>query len=167
MASAPSFTKSLSRNRPLQAVMQAELANRRERKSKTQDVVQRVPRILCIDDDPEICRTLEMRLGEYNAEVLVAFFGTQGFWEAITDHPDLILMDVGMPSGDGRFVLQSLRHNRSTERIPVIVLTGMRDPKLKNEMLNLGADRFLNKPIHFDALLSEMRSFVEIQKLPS
>ena len=137
-----------------------------KRQLQNETVLERTPRILCIDDDPEICRTLELRLGEFQAEVLVAYFGTQGFWEAITDHPDLILMDIGMPSGDGRFVLESLRNNQTTECIPVIVLTGMRDPGLKDEMLALGANCFLNKPIHFDVLLREIREFVEIQKRP-
>ncbi len=158
------------RKRPLQQAVQARLAKQKAVGDGggwgDPSKATRTPRILCIDDDPEICRTLEMRLSDYQAEVLVAYFGTQGFWEAITDHPDLILMDVSMPSGDGRFVLESLRNNQATERIPVIVLTGMRDPDLQSEMLALGADSFLNKPVHFDVLLSEMQSFVEISKRP-
>ena len=128
-----------------------------------QHAANRIPRILCIDDDPEICRTLEMRLGQFHAEVVIAYFGTQGFWEAITDRPDLVLMDVVMPSGDGRFVLESLRSNKSTESIPVIVLTGKREEKLKSEMLALGADRYLNKPVHFDVLLREIRDFLDLR----
>ncbi|MCS7467154.1 response regulator [Stieleria sp. ICT_E10.1] len=161
---------SRTRKRPLQQAVQAGLAKRKASGNdggwSDPSKATRTPRILCIDDDPEICRTLEMRLSDYQAEVLVAYFGTQGFWEAITDHPDLILMDVSMPSGDGRFVLESLRNNQATEGIPVIVLTGMRDPELHSEMLALGADRFLNKPIHFDVLLREMQSFVELSKRP-
>ncbi|MEM6473130.1 MAG: response regulator [Planctomycetota bacterium] len=120
------------------------------------------PKLLCIDDDPELCRTLEMRLSKYRVDVLLAYFGTQGYWEAITDQPDLILMDVRMPNGDGRFVLQSLRQNKATCSIPVITLTGMRDPKIRHEMLSLGADSYLQKPIRFNALLDEMRRFTEI-----
>ncbi|MDV6030891.1 MAG: response regulator [Phycisphaera sp. RhM] len=161
---------SQTRKRPLQQVVQARLAKRKANGNdggwSDPSKATRTPRILCIDDDPEICRTLEMRLSDYQAEVLLAYFGTQGFWEAITDHPDLILMDVSMPSGDGRFVLESLRNNQATEGIPVIVLTGMRDPDLQSEMLALGADSFLNKPIHFDVLLREMQSFVELLKRP-
>ncbi|MDV6030926.1 MAG: response regulator [Phycisphaera sp. RhM] len=154
--------------RPLQHLVQARLAKRKlcgiDGEWSDPSKATSTPRILCIDDDPEICRTLEVRLSAYLAEVLIAYFGTQGFWEAITDHPDLILMDISMPQGDGRFVLQSLRNNQVTERIPVIVLTGMRNPELRSEMLSLGADRFLHKPIHFDVLLSEMQSFIELEK---
>ena len=125
----------------------------------------RVPKLLCIDDDPELCRTLEMRLSKYRIDVLLAFFGTQGYWEAITDQPDLILMDVRMPNGDGRFVLQSLRQNKSTCSIPVITLTGMRDPKIRHEMLALGADSYLQKPIEFNLLLEEMRRFTNIEAI--
>lgn len=123
------------------------------------------PKLLCIDDDPELCRTLEMRLSKFRIEVLLAFFGTQGYWEAITDQPDLILMDVRMPNGDGRFVLQSLRQNKSTCSIPVIALTGMRDPRIRQEMLSLGADSYLQKPIEFQSLLHEMRRYASIEPI--
>ncbi|WP_182870020.1 response regulator [Rhodopirellula sp. JC639] len=159
---------SQARKRPLQQVMRARMSKRIESKVGkdllARSAMTHTPRILCIDDDPEICRTLEMRLSAYRAEVQVAYFGTQGFWEAITDHPDLILMDVSMPSGDGRFVLESLRNNQATRRIPVIVLTGMRSPELRSEMMALGADCFLNKPVHFDVLLREMQAFVDLSK---
>ena len=159
------MTKIHSRPRgPLGKVMQSRFKRRSQRMQANEARANRNPRILCIDDDPEICRTLEMRLSEYQAEVLVAYYGTQGFWEAITDHPDLILMDIGMPSGDGRFVLESIRNNKTTERIPVIVLTGKRDEELKAEMYTLGADQYLTKPIQFDILLREMQAFVEIRK---
>lgn len=159
-----SSTSTCDRKRPLRAVMQRKESGRAQAEPGKPNPGYRDPRILCIDDDPEICRTLEMRLGEYQAEVQLAYFGTQGFWEAITDHPDLILMDVAMPSGDGRFVLESLRKNAMTERIPVIVLTGMRDPRLRSQLFALGADQYLTKPIHFQELLPEITRFVDLRK---
>lgn len=134
-----------------------------QKSAQTETKIRR-PRILCIDDDPEICRTLQMRLRDYETDVMVAYFGTQGFWEAITDNPDLIITDVGMPNGDGQFVVESLRNNKKTNSIPVLVLTGRREPELKGDMMAMGADRFLNKPIHFDVLLSTMREFVPLEK---
>jgi DNA-binding response OmpR family regulator len=125
-----------------------------------------VPQILCVDDDPEISRSIEMRLREYLVDISRTFFGMQGFWEAVTDHPDLIIMDVAMPNGDGKFVLESLRSNSNTQAIPVIVLTGMRDAKLRHELFALGANQFLTKPIHFDELFHEISRFVDLEKRP-
>ncbi|MCA9188919.1 MAG: response regulator [Pirellulaceae bacterium] len=125
-----------------------------------------VPLILCIDDEPEVSRSIEMRLRDYLVDVSRAYFGMQGFWEAVTDRPDLILMDLAMPNGDGRFLLESLRRNSTTATIPVIVLTGMRDAHFRNELFALGANQFLQKPIAFDDLFHEMSRFVDLQKRP-
>lgn len=125
---------------------------------------QRAPRVLCIDDDPEVSRCIELRLREFQVEVVRAYFGMQGFWEAATDHPDLIVMDVAMPNGDGRFVLQSLRNNSDTKNIPIIILTGMRDCELPNEMFALGANQFLTKPLCFDQLAHEISRFIPMKR---
>ncbi|MCA9258237.1 MAG: response regulator transcription factor, partial [Planctomycetales bacterium] len=100
---------------------------------------------------------------EYDVDVMRAYFGMQGFWQAITSKPDVILMDVAMPNGDGRYVLESLRQNRETESIPVIILTGMRDQRLRSALFALGADQYLQKPVHFDALLHELSRFVDLR----
>ena len=121
-----------------------------------------VPRILCIDDDPEFCRSLELRLRSYEADVVLAYYGTQGFCEATTEHPDIILMDISMPSGDGRFVMESLRNDRRTRNVPVIVVTGNREDHVRQEMTALGADRFLNKPIRFQSLVNEISQFITL-----
>ena len=67
------------RKRPLQQAVQARLAKQKAVGDGggwgDPSKATRTPRILCIDDDPEICRTLEMRLSDYQAEVLVAYFG--------------------------------------------------------------------------------------------
>ena len=68
-----------------------------------------------------------------------------------------------MPLGDGRYVLTQLKANPRTKGIPVIILTGHRDPKLKQELLALGADRFLSKPFALETLLSTLHEFVELK----
>ncbi len=129
------------------------------------DTEQKRPTVLCIDDDPDIGRTLEMRFRKYDVDLRVAYFGTHGYFEAITENPDLILTDIGMPNGDGRFVLESLRNNKKTADVPVVVLTGMRDQGLKNEMLGKGADAFLNKPIRFEDLVHTVGEFVDLRPI--
>ena len=100
------------------------------------------PRILCVDDDPDLQTSIELRMRKYNVEVEHAFYGMQGVVEAAQSNPDLILMDQAMPHGDGEYLLQAVKGDPATSSIPVIVLTGMRDPNLKNRLMQAARGRF-------------------------
>jgi DNA-binding response OmpR family regulator len=91
------------------------------------------------------------------------YYGMQGIWESIRDSPDLIILDIAMPNGDGRYVLQCLRSNKNTARVPIIVLTGMRDVKLMRELVLAGADQYLRKPISGDELVHQIGCFVTLR----
>lgn len=144
-------------------------APRRSSKSKPPVVPVAAARtkILCIDDDPEVTRTLELRLARYQVETLRAMYGTQGFWLAMTEKPQLIITDIRMPQGQGDFLIQCLKGNAETRSIPVIVLSGMRDASSKNHMYHLGADSYLEKPCPFEQMLSTIRDFVDLGNLDS
>lgn len=124
-------------------------------------------RILCVDDDPSFQTTIEMRMRAYNVEIVHAFYGMQGIAKAISARPDLILLDLAMPNGDGKYLLECIKRNSATANIPVVVLTGMRDPRLKRRVLQAGASVLLQKPFHFDELLHHVRHFIDIREHPS
>lgn len=126
-------------------------------------VSRRTPRILFVDDDPDIQTTFELRMRPYAVEIDHAYFGTQGIVEAIKRTPDLILMDLAMPNGNGEYLLETIRRNPDTSEIPVIVFTGMRDPTVKNRVMRMGAGGFVQKPALFDDLIHEIGRFVDIQ----
>jgi DNA-binding response OmpR family regulator len=92
-----------------------------------------------------------------------AFYGMQGIWESVRKQPDLILLDMAMPNGDGRYVLRCLRANRDTATVPIIVLTGMRDPKLAHEAIALGADQYLRKPVSGEELIKRIGSYIALK----
>jgi DNA-binding response OmpR family regulator len=123
----------------------------------------RTPVIMCVDDDPGIQSAIEMRMRCYDVSVRHTYYGMQGIWESIRDSPDLIILDVAMPNGDGRYVLQCLRSNKNTARVPIIVLTGMRDPNLMRELVLAGADQYLRKPISGDELVHQIGCFVTLR----
>lgn len=125
------------------------------------------PRLLCIDDDPDIQTTIELRMRQYDVQIEHAFYGMQGVVETIKTQPDLILMDLAMPNGDGQYLLDCIKKNLDTAAIPVIVLTGLRDPSLKRRLLSQGAEVFLQKPVLFDELLHQMGRFIDIRRRPS
>lgn len=124
------------------------------------------PMILCVDDDPDVSWTIEMRLKAYEVTVKRAFHGMHGIWEAVRARPDLIIMDLAMPNGDGRYILRCLRANAETSAVPIIVLTGMRDPALASQLIKEGADAFLHKPLSFDELMHNISRFLDLEALP-
>ncbi len=120
------------------------------------------PTVLCVDDDPNISEALARVFQCHGIRVLRAFFGMQGFSQAVTEKPDVIILDLAMPKGQGTEILECLKRNRQTADIPVIILTGNSDPGLKRKVQNLGAARFFNKPIPFDELLDEIRRHISV-----
>jgi DNA-binding response OmpR family regulator len=124
----------------------------------------RTPKLLVIDDDPELLRTFQLRFRSFDLQVLAAFHGMHGIWLATTEKPDLIITDVRMPQGEGNYVMQCLAQRAETAAIPVIVLTGMRDHEVEARLLQLGAAKVFHKPVAFDSLLAEMSKHVELRE---
>ena len=122
------------------------------------------PRILCVDDDPDLQTSIELRMRKYDVDIERAFHGMQGVVEASKILPDLILMDLAMPYGSGEYLLEVIRRNAATSEIPIIVLTGMRDQKVKNQVLSMGADAYLNKPVQFDELVHQISRFIDLRE---
>lgn len=121
------------------------------------------PTILCIDDDPQIPELIGLRLNQYEVNVLSACHGMHGFWLAMTNRPELVITDINMPQGAGDYVVDCLRHNSDTREIPVIVLTGQRDPQLEGRLRHCGADEYLVKPVHFDRLREAIAKFIPLK----
>lgn len=109
--------------------------------------------VLCIDDDPDVTEGLNRNFRSEGIETLLAYHGTQGYWLACTENPDVIVIDLRMPRGNGEDVIQSLRQNALTRHIPIIVLSGAQEYGIKQRAMDLGADCFLEKPAHFCELM--------------
>jgi DNA-binding response OmpR family regulator len=122
------------------------------------------PVILCIDDDPQITEALRLRLRGYEVDVLCADHGTQGYYTAIHERPDLVITDLQMPQGAGNYVLECLRDNAKTHAMPVIVLTGQRGPELSRQLRGMHVDAVLTKPALFADLLAEIARFVPLRE---
>ena len=125
---------------------------------------QRRPTIVCIDDDPDIPYAITLMLSKFDVEVVPAFTGQQGIWQALCKSPDLVITDCRMPQGEGKLVLEFLKSFRKTWCVPVIVLTGMRDPQLCCLMRRLGAAGYLLKPVSTAQLLAEIGKHVELKE---
>jgi CheY-like chemotaxis protein len=124
----------------------------------------RIPTVLCIDDDPDVSCAIEIYMRRYVVKVVRAFHGMHGFTEALRSQPDVIVMDLSMPNGDGCAILEILRRNRTTAATPVIILSGVRDQLQMRKMIALGANWFMRKPAPLEDLMREIERFVELRK---
>jgi two-component system alkaline phosphatase synthesis response regulator PhoP len=118
-----------------------------------------MPRVLIIEDDPKIAEAIEksLSLGAGFTSRWVSDPG-KALGEALDSKPDLILLDVRLPGGDGRVVLKSLKANAATGGIPVIMLTGMSSEGDKVLALNLGADDYVTKPFGAMELMARVQA---------
>ena len=111
-------------------------------------------KILIIDDEPQIRRLLKMTLELNNYKVFEAENGKDGLLSVAMNHPDIILLDIGLPVTDGLTILKQLR---KWSKIPVIMLTVQNSENTKIEALDSGADDYVTKPFNTGELLARIR----------
>src|SRR5256885_1832382 len=113
-------------------------------------------RILVVDDDVEVQKVVK-RVGEAAAfEVVQALDGSPGLTLATTERFDLIVLDINMPTMDGRDVLRKLRLNTATASVPVLVYSGRTDQVDRVAALELGADDYIDKPFDVEILVRKI-----------
>jgi CheY-like chemotaxis protein len=122
-------------------------------------------RILIGDDDPGMRLALLIRLRANNYEVSCAGDGLSVVAEARKHPPDLILLDLGMPSGDGYTVLNMLQGEPSEAQIPVIVLSARDRAGHEERSKEAGAVLFLQKPVETELLLSSITQALATSEL--
>ncbi len=111
-------------------------------------------KILIVDDDQDIRRLLGHRLRHEGYEAAFAGDAIAAVNMARKEEPDVILLDLGLPAGDGKVVMQRLRAMPALEGIPVIVVSA-RDLSLERaELLEAGAAALFQKPFDYDELLA-------------
>jgi len=110
-------------------------------------------RILVVDDEPALVRAVRANLGSRGFRVDVAESGRAAL-ERVDLHPDLILLDLGLPDLDGLDLIRSLR---GRGRAPIIVLSARGSERDKVRALDLGADDYLTKPFGVEELLARIR----------
>lgn len=126
------------------------------------------PKVLFVDDDPDMRRVMQIRLRACGVDVQTASTAMQALWIAMKDIPDVIITDYHMPEGSGQYLLGRLRGTPLLKDIPVIMLTGARigndrDFALERRFLGeYGAAAFLSKPVDLDVLLNALSEHIAI-----
>lgn len=113
--------------------------------------------VLVVDDEPHIVRALRINLSVRGYDVVTAGTGAAALRAAAERHPDVVILDLGLPDMDGTEVLAGLR---GWTAAPVIVLSARTDSADKVEALDAGADDYVTKPFGMDELLARLRAAV-------
>lgn len=121
-------------------------------------------KILCIDDDPVIAKSIALRLEPYGIKVLGASNGTEGFFTGLREQPDLILLDLEMPEGGGNYILSRFKGHSGVKDTPVVVLTAETNAGVRRGMIASGAAGFLSKPVRWRAFLEELGRHIPLPR---
>jgi DNA-binding response OmpR family regulator len=117
-----------------------------------------VPKILIVEDDKDTRQLLKIRLESNGYETAFAFDAVSAIGVAREERPDLILLDFGLPGGDGVVVLERLKTFPALAHIPVVVVSAREPTSTEPRATEAGAEAYIQKPIDNDELLAAIRS---------
>ena len=127
-------------------------------------------KILAVDDERVILDNIESLLQTEGYQVVKVTTATTVLETVQNERPNLILLDVRMPDGDGLELCKAIREDAKNESTPVLMLTGLDEESTIVKALENGADDYLNKPFKFEELVAKIKSLLELAKkdaLPS
>lgn len=122
------------------------------------------PRILVVDDEPQIRRFLDISLRAQGYQVALAANGHAGLAELAAHGADLVVLDIGLPDLDGHEVLQQLRQ---WSQVPVVMLTVRSGEQEKVAALDAGANDYVTKPFGIQELMARIRGLLRTRATPA
>ena len=120
--------------------------------------------VLVVDDEPQIARALRINLGARGYDVVTAADGAAALRAASEVHPDVVVLDLGLPDMDGTDVITGIRGWSS---MPILVLSARVDSTDKVTALDAGADDYVTKPFGMDEFLARLRAAVRRATVPT
>ena len=118
-------------------------------------------KILIVDDDPEIRQGYQIRLKANGYDTFFASDALSGFTETKKHEPDMIILDLGLPAGDGFLVMERLKASTYLSLIPILVVSARDRLATRERAIAAGAKAFLQKPVDDAVLLAHIRKILE------
>ncbi|MGM0567986.1 MAG: response regulator [Elusimicrobiota bacterium] len=118
-------------------------------------------RVLIVDDDQDILRLMEALLEGEGYGIIKAEDGSYALEKTILEKPDLILLDIDMPNVNGFEVLERVKENPATKRIPIIMLTASSESHSFEEAVEKKVDRYIAKPFDTKFLMQKIEEVME------
>ncbi|ATJ82570.1 response regulator transcription factor [Halomonas beimenensis] len=120
-----------------------------------------MPKVLVVDDEPNIVLSLEFLMQQAGFEVITAEDGETALERVAEQAPDLVLLDISLPGIGGFDVLERLRADPALARLPIIMLTAHGREVEREKGLALGADDYVTKPFSTQALVEKVRALLD------
>jgi DNA-binding response OmpR family regulator len=116
-------------------------------------------KILVVDDNVDTRELTHLHLTTEGFVVVVASDGREGLYMAVAEQPDLILADISSPEPGGAELVKQLRAQPELDNVPILVLTSFGNEEM-DRAIRAGAHRAMNKPVHLDSLMDEVRALL-------
>ena len=119
-------------------------------------------KILYVEDNPDNVYMLTRRLKKKGFELIIAGDGQEGIDKAIEESPDLILMDLSLPTMDGWTATAEIKKIEGVKDIPIIALSAHAMPEHRDRAIKAGCSDYDTKPVDIKRLLSKMAQYIEL-----
>lgn len=128
---------------------------------------EKMPKVLLIDDDVDFFSAVTIVLEEYGYDIVISKTGEDGLIKAISENPDIILLDVMLPDKDGYAVCRELKEGEKTKNIPVVLLTALGKKLTEPEYAEImarshQADDYLQKPVESREIIDRIRKLIDL-----
>jgi len=117
-------------------------------------------KILFIEDEYDVAKLLVKRFRAAGYAVVIAPDGALAIQAAHQDKPDLIVLDLMLPGGGGKTVIERLKVSTHTKSIPIIVLTAMQDETYQKQIMAYDIEAYIQKPYEFPELLDQVKKVI-------
>ena len=121
-------------------------------------------KILYVEDNPDNVYMLTRRLKKKGFELIIAGDGQEGIDKAVEEKPDLILMDLSLPTMDGWTATAEIKKIEEVKDIPIIALSAHAMPEHRDRAIKAGCSDYDTKPVDIKRLLSKMGQYIELPK---
>ncbi|MBN2734430.1 MAG: response regulator [Methanomicrobiaceae archaeon] len=118
-------------------------------------------KILIVEDNPNNLYLMRFILKKYGFEITEAITGEEGIVKAVSEKPDLILMDIQLPGIDGFETTRRIREIKDLSEIPIIALTSYAMTGDREKALSLGCTGYIEKPIDPDKIIAQITEFLK------
>ena len=119
-------------------------------------------KILYVEDNPDNVYMLTRRLKKKGFELIIAGDGQEGIDKAIEESPDLILMDLSLPTMDGWTATAKIKEIEQVKDIPIIALSAHAMPEHRDRAIKAGCSDYDTKPVDIKRLLSKIGQYIEL-----
>ena len=119
-------------------------------------------KILYVEDNPDNVYMLTRRLKKKGFELIIAGDGQEGIDKAIEENPDIILLDLSLPTMDGWTATAKIKEIEQVKDIPIIALSAHAMPEHRDRALKAGCSDYDTKPVEIKRLLSKMGQYIEL-----